>query len=65
MTTPDYDRGRVAWSPRDWCRAVSVSPAHLYELIQAGKVRSAKVGGKRLVITSPRDFVERHAEKAA
>lgn len=55
----------VAWGLRDWCRATSLSKAFVYELIAAGKVESVRVGGKRLITTSPREFVARHAAMAA
>ena len=64
MPTPFHERDRVAWSVRDWCHAVSISPAYLYELIQAGKVRSARVGGKRLILTRPTEFLAQHEEAA-
>jgi predicted site-specific integrase-resolvase len=53
----------VAWPVKVWCNAIGVSPAYFYELLNAGKIRTAKVGGKRLVLTNPRDFVEAHADK--
>lgn len=52
----------VAWTVKIWCHSVGISPAYLYELVNAGKIRTAKIGGKRLVLTNPRDFVEAHAE---
>ena len=63
MQTSDGER--VAWPVKGWCRSVGISPAYFYELVNAGKIRTAKLGGKRLVLTNPREFVERHAEKAA
>jgi hypothetical protein len=56
---------QVAWSVKNWCAATDLSPAYTYELIAAKVVKSAKVGGKRLITTSPRDFLASLAEDAA
>jgi hypothetical protein len=48
---------QVAWSVRNWCAATDLSPAYCYELLAAGKIQSVKVGGKRLIVTPPREFL--------
>lgn len=59
MHTPNPDN-QVAWTVKDWCAATTLSPAYTYELLAAGELKSAKVGNKRLITTSPRDFIAAH-----
>ena len=49
---------QIAWSVRHWCEATDLSPAYCYELLAAGKIEGVKVGGKRLILTSPHAFLE-------
>jgi hypothetical protein len=51
--------------PSSWCADTDLSPAYCYELIAAGTVESVKIGGKRLITTSPREFVESLRGEAA
>ena len=56
---------KAAWSVKNWCDALDLSPAYAYELMAARKVASVKVGGKRLITTAPKDFLaQRRAESA-
>ena len=48
---------QVAWSVKHWCAATDLSPAYCYELLAAGKIEAVKVGGKRLITTTPREFL--------
>lgn len=57
MAEKQANPDQVAWSIKNFCAAVDISPAYAYELLAAGKIRAVKVGGKRLITTSPRDFI--------
>lgn len=48
---------KVTWTVKGWCEAVELSSAYAYELMGAGIIKSVKIGGKRLITTSPRDFI--------
>ncbi|HVO04726.1 MAG TPA: hypothetical protein VMT54_21195 [Candidatus Cybelea sp.] len=48
---------RIAWSPKDWGAAIGVSHTTVYQLIADQKVRSVKLGGKRLITTPPVEFI--------
>ena len=65
---PDLQRpnpNKAGWSVKNWCADTDLSPAYTYELINAKKIESVKVGGKRLIITPPRDFLLSIASEAA
>jgi len=51
---------QLAWSVKNFCDATDLSPAYIYELLGAGKLESVKIGGKRLIVTPPREFIDRH-----
>jgi len=50
----------LAWPVRKWCATVSLSESYVYELMSSGVLDSIKVGGKRLIVTTPREFIARH-----
>ena len=55
---------RAGWPINTWRQeAGGFSRAFTYELINDGKIETAKVGGRRVVLTSPRDFLHRHLER--
>lgn len=55
-STPDT---RVAWSVKDWAKAVSVTPVTVHRLIAANKIRSRLMGSrKRLILTPPQEYVQ-------
>ena len=57
MAVQQPNPDKVAWSIKNWCGDTDLSPAYAYELINEKKISSVKVGGKRLITTSPRDFL--------
>ena len=50
----------LAWPVKKWCATVSLSESYAYELMSNGTLDSIKVGGKRLIVTTPREFIARH-----
>ena len=56
---------RAGYTVKNWCHQVSISTAYFYELKNKGLIDTAKVFGKVLVLTDPREFVEQFREKAA
>jgi predicted site-specific integrase-resolvase len=40
---------RTAWPLRHWCKRVGIAPATIYPEIYAGRLRTAKLGGRRIV----------------
>lgn len=49
---------KLGWSCKDWQHATGISHSSVYELLKANKLDSVKFLGKRLILTSPRDFLE-------
>jgi len=49
---------RVAWSVKDWAAAVSVSRVTVYRLVRANAIRSKLMGRKRLILTTPEEYVD-------
>jgi excisionase family DNA binding protein len=54
MTTPPI----VAWTVRDWAEQTSLSKTYVYILINAGTIASVKAGKKRLITTSPIEYIQ-------
>ena len=54
MTTPPI----VAWTVRDWATQTSLSKSYVYILINARKITSVKSGKKRLITTSPIEYIQ-------
>jgi excisionase family DNA binding protein len=40
---------RRAYTVREFCAAFRVSHSHVYKLFETGRLRSVRVGGKRLI----------------
>ena len=56
---------QVAWSIKNWCAATDLSPSYCHELLIAGKIDAVKCGGKRLILTPPREFLASLRNEAA
>jgi hypothetical protein len=48
---------QAGWSIPHWSSAIDVSPSYTRELIAAGRIKSVKVGAKRLITTDPVEFL--------
>jgi hypothetical protein len=55
----------VAWRINPWLKAVPLSRSQINEYIADGTIRSVRIGGARLLLDSPEDFVARFAKPAA
>jgi excisionase family DNA binding protein len=53
---------RIAWSISEWCEAVSVCRARVYNEIERGRIEAVKVGRMRRIITPPADYLKSCAE---
>jgi excisionase family DNA binding protein len=58
-TTPDRPPG-APWAIPDVARFLTISERHLHRLLDAGKVKSIRIGRRRLI---PATEVERLAQK--
>lgn len=56
---------RYAWSVQEWARAIGLSRAYVYVLLDEKRIRSVKCGSRRLITTPPAEFLEQLAEAAA
>lgn len=61
MVAPTVDTERIAYSPAEFAAAVGCSRQHIQNLIRDGKLRSVKLGRKRLI---PRSVVTDLLEEA-
>ena len=55
---------RCGWSPADWSTAAGISRSSTYELIAAGSIESVRFGQRRIITTSPRDWLRSLSEAA-
>jgi excisionase family DNA binding protein len=55
---PLSDDMKVAWGINEWAHALGVSRSYVTSLIAANKIKSVKLGYKRLITTSPADFIK-------
>ena len=49
---------KAAWTVKEFMAAVGCSRVQVYRLIQRGDIDSRLMGAKRLIITSPHDYVQ-------
>ena len=47
---------KFGWSVKEWAEAAGISRASVYELLPALQTR--KFGGKRIILTHPRDWLQ-------
>lgn len=55
---PISDEHKVAWGIVEWAFAVGVSRSYVTSLIAKDRIQSVKLGYKRLITTSPADFIK-------
>jgi hypothetical protein len=53
---------RRAWRINEWRQEVPFSRAQIQEWIKDKTLDSVRIGGARLVLTSPADFIKRHLD---
>lgn len=51
------ENGRVAWTVKEWGSATRLGKTKIYELIKEKQIRSVKSGVKRLITTSPGEYL--------
>ena len=60
---------RSGWSLRQWSDETGdIGRSTIYRLLDEGRIKSVKVGGRRVILTSPREYLEAavaEAEQAA
>jgi hypothetical protein len=55
---------QLAYFIEPWRKKVGgISRSLVYELIAAGEIETAKIAGRRVIVTQPDDFVQRRIEK--
>ena len=52
---------RAGWRIGEWAETVGVGITTVYKLMDGGELRWAKIGKARIILESPRAFLERHA----
>jgi len=53
----DINADKVGWRVNEWAADVGVGPAFTYELLNAGRIRSVKLDGARIITTRSADFL--------
>lgn len=48
----------VAWTVKDWAHQTSLSKSYVYILVAKKKLASVKAGTRRLITTSPADYLQ-------
>jgi len=56
---------KVGWRINEWCAAVGLCRASIYNLLDDGKINAVKCGGARIITTTPSEFLARLAGDAA
>jgi excisionase family DNA binding protein len=56
---------KAGWRPKEWADATGVSRSYTYELMDANRIHSVKLGSARIITTSPQQFLASLAEEAA
>ena len=56
---------KVGWRPKEWQNATSFKHSFVAELIRGKKIQSKKIGGARVILTSPQDFLARHVDESS
>jgi predicted DNA-binding transcriptional regulator AlpA len=54
-TNPD----KCGWRVNEWATDVGLGRAFVYQLMNQGEIKSVKVGGARIIVTPPRDYLAR------
>lgn len=52
---------KAGWTVAQWAADSGLSRAFVYNLMNAGAIRSVKAGSRRLVITAPAEYLARLA----
>ena len=56
---------RSAWTVQGWSAEISLSVPTVWTMIKEGKLETVKIGGRRLIRISPRDYMDACAAAAA
>jgi predicted site-specific integrase-resolvase len=65
MNRVQQDDVKVGWRVSEWAHAVGISRASVFNLLSDGAIRSVKSRNARIIVTSPRDYLNALAEDAA
>jgi hypothetical protein len=61
-TKPQVEK--VGWRPNEFGQALGISRAQVAEMIADGTLASVKMGGARIILTAPRDYLASLAKPA-
>lgn len=53
----DINADKVGWRVSEWADDVGLGRAFTYQLISEGRIKSVKVGGARIIVTPPADYL--------
>lgn len=58
MTADVGSAAKAAWRIPEWASATGVGRSKIYELLAAGQIASVCIGRRRVIVTSPADFIK-------
>jgi hypothetical protein len=64
IDTVDHAPTKVGWRIPEWGAAAGLCRATIYNLLAEGKLLSVKSGSARIILTSPREYLESLLEDA-
>ena len=56
---------RQAWTVKRWSQEMDLSIPTVWVMVKEGKLETVKIGGRRLIRVSPRDYMDACAAAAA
>ncbi len=65
MPNEYVNQHKVGWRPREWGAVAGVKHTKTAELVKNKDVDSVKLGGARIITTSPREYLDRLAKQQA
>lgn len=55
---------RAGWSVDDWKKSTGLGRTKVFQLIGEREIEVAKVGRRTIILTTPAEFLRRHARAA-
>lgn len=63
MNSSLTDSERAGWSVPAWTRAVGIGRSTTFNLLKHGTITSVRIGKRRIIMTPPREFLDRLARE--
>ena len=57
QNSPRINHDKCGWRVNEWADDVGLGRAYTYTLLKEGRVKSVRLGGARIITTSPAEFL--------